>query len=150
VHAEKFSAYPIYLCWRVAGEGVIAHVNHYHPWIVRGHGLKGPVQLSLDPIDGLFLYRCISDQRAVAFAPNAMMSFDLGDNPLCLPTDNNRFNPKQVAQWVRPFLTPVHEQYFKKPLYYMMDEGAPSANWKKTALQAETVVEEIIQDAKPT
>jgi hypothetical protein len=43
----------------------------------------------------------------------------------------------------------VHEQYFTNPLYYMVDEGAPSPNWKKTAHQAQGVVEEIIQDAKP-
>jgi hypothetical protein len=78
-----------------------------------------------------------------------MLSFDLGNNPLCLPADNGRFNPKQVAQWVQPYLTPVHEQYFKNSLYYMMDEGAPSANWNKTAHRAATVVQEIIQDAKP-
>jgi hypothetical protein len=149
VHAEQFSAYPIYLCWRVEDEGVIAHVNHYHPWVVCGHGLKGAVQLSLDPIDGNFLNRSLSNQQAVAFAPNAMLSFDLGNNPLCLPADNGRFNPKQVAQWVQPYLTPVHEQYFKNSLYYMMDEGAPSANWNKTAHRAATVVQEIIQDAKP-
>ena len=148
VHAEQFSAYPIYLCWQVKGEGIIAHVNHYHPWVVRGDGLAGPVQLSLDPIDGNFLNRCLANQQAIAFAPQAMLSFDLGTNPLCLPADNNRFSVRKVAQWVRPFLSPVHEHYFQNSLFYRSGSPEPSQDWRRTADQARTVVKEIIAHAK--
>lgn len=148
VHAEQFSKYPIYLCWRVEGVGVIAHVNHYHPWVVRGRGLTGEVQLSLDPLDGNFLNRHLADKNAIAFAPLAMLCFDLGTNPLCLPTDSNRFNPQKVAQWVRPFLSPVHEQYFRNTLCYPINEISNSIKWHKTESEADQLVKEIIVDAK--
>ncbi len=149
VHAEQFSNYPIYLCWRVDKAGIVAHVNHYHPWVVRGRGLRPNIQLSLDPIDGAFLYRSLADPDAIAYAPQAMMSFDLGNNPLCLPTDNNQFNPQKVAHWVRPYLSPVHEQYFRNSLVYAYNGQADSQRWEQMVSEAEQLVKEIIADAKP-
>ena len=127
---------------------MIAHVNHYHPWVIQGRALKGPVQLSLDPIDGHFLNRCLADPDRIAFAPNAMMALDLGDNPLCLPTRNNHFHPLKVAQWLRPFLTRIHEKYFCHTLSYKLHEGMDSPEWIDAQHRATSTVKEIVTIAK--
>jgi hypothetical protein len=144
VNSPHFSSFPIYLCWKVAHQGIIAHVNHYHPWVVKGGYLDGPVQLSLDPIDGYFINRKLRDRKSIVFAPRAMMSFDLGFNPLCTPSAQNCFDPRKVAAWLKPYLTPVHENYFLNTLSYRLDEDTPSSFWHLTVEQASQVAREIV------
>jgi hypothetical protein len=147
VDSAQYSNFPIYLCWRVPGEGLIAHVNHYHPWVVKGGCLDGPVELGIDPIDGYFLDRKLIGKETIALAPPGMLSFDLGDNPLCQPISRNRFNPHQIAQWVSPYLTPVHARYFLNPNYYLGHEGDGSREFKQKAAEALQTVKEIVADA---
>ncbi len=148
VDSDQYSNFPIYLCWRVPGEGIIAHVNHFHPWVVKGDCLNSPMELTVDPIDGYFLSRKLDHKESIVFAPTGMITFDLGDNPLLLPVTRNPFSPSKVGQWLSPYLTPLHERYFLRPNYYRSIPGNPSSEFRQTAAQALATVKEIIEYAR--
>jgi len=148
VDAKSFSAFPIYVCWRVGSEGLIAHVNHYCLWFIRGRDLTGPIYPTLDPIDGFFLDRRVPDKGKIGLAPEQVIGFDLGTNPLVAPLDGTGFHPAKVACWLKPFLTDVHRKYFEKPMKYSATGNYDSPEWDEVGRAAGAAVQEIISQAK--
>ena len=148
VNADSFSKFPIYLCWKIDGEGIIAHVNHYTPFLIKGNCLKGPIYPSLDPVDGFFLDRYMIDKSALGLASEKVIVFDLGNNPLVCPTDGSPFNPEQVAAWLKPWLTDVHQKYFEQCMKYPVSGSGSLDVCGGTISMARSVVGQIITRAK--
>lgn len=143
-----FTSFPVYVCWRIADQGIIAHVNHYCVWLIRGAALKTPVQPSLDPIDGFFLDRCFSEKKDVGLASEKIIGFDLGDNPLIGKADGTDFDVAKVAEWLKSSLTDVHQKYFEKCMKYSVSGSCDSPEWNKTIAMARSAINRIIMLAK--
>ncbi len=148
VDADYYSTFPIYLCWKIAGEGVVVHANHYTPWLIKNNCLKGKIYPSLDPIDGFFLDRNMVDKNDLGIAPERVVVFDLSKNPLISPLDGSPFNTEKVAAWLRPWLTDVHQKYFERSMKYPIVSDHNFVEWGKNIRKARSVVDRIIIQAK--
>ncbi len=145
-----FTSFPVNVCWRVADQGIIAHVNHYCVWVIRGSAFKEPVHPSLDPIDGFFLDRIFTDKKDIGLASEKIIAFDLGDNPLVSKTDGTDFDMAKVAAWLKRSLTDVHQKYFEKCMKYSVTGSYDSPEWDKTIAMARSAINRIIMLAKHT
>jgi hypothetical protein len=143
-----FTSFPVYVCWKIADQGIIAHVNHYCVWLLRGAALKTPIHPSLDPIDGYFLDRCFSDKSEIGLASEKIIGFDLGDNPLIGKADGTDFDVAKVAEWLKSSLTDVHQKYFEKCMKYSVTGTYDSPEWDKTSAMARSAINRIIMLAK--
>ncbi|MDD2898956.1 MAG: hypothetical protein PHI31_09615 [Desulfuromonadaceae bacterium] len=143
-----FTSFPVYVCWKIANQGLIAHVNHYCVWLMRGGALKVPVFPSLDPIDGFFLDKLFADKRNIGLASEKIIGFDLGDNPLIGKADGTDFDVAKVATWLKSSLTDVHQKYFEKCMKYSVTGSYDSPEWDKTIAMARSAINRIIMLAK--
>jgi tetratricopeptide (TPR) repeat protein len=145
-NARNFTRFPLFLCWRVDGEGLLVHANHYMPCIIRGRYLKGPVELSIDPLDGRFLERNLSDLSKIHVVTNSdLCLFDAADNPLVevLADDKNPFRVENVALWLWCYWDGLRRRYFEAEIRHEI--AAPSPRWGNVEEEARKVVDQIIQ-----
>jgi hypothetical protein len=143
-----FTSFPVYVCWKVADQGLIAHVNHFCLWLLSGSEIKTPVYPSLDPIDGFFLDRIFKDAQLVGLASEKIIGFDLGDNPLIGKADGTDFDVAKVAEWLKSSLTDLHQKYFEKCMKYSVTGSYDSPEWDKTIAMARSAINRIIMLAK--
>jgi hypothetical protein len=143
-----FTSFPINVCWRVADQGIIAHVNHYCVWVIRGGAFTEPVYPSLDPIDGFFLDRIFADKQDIGLASEKIIAFDLGENPLVGKADGTDFDVAKVAEWLKSSLTDLHQKYFEKCMKYSVTGSYDSPEWDKTIAMARSAINRIIMLAK--
>ena len=146
VDSERFTRFPLFLCWRVADEGVLVFANHYMPYIVRARFLKGPLSPSIDPVDGRFLFREMPDLSKMHLVRDAEIAvFDAGDNPLVEepPADRNILDTREVGLWLWCYWDALRERYFRAGL--RIAKRAPSAAaWEEAEIEARGVVEQIM------
>jgi len=152
VDSRQFSLFPIYLCWRADDQGFLAHVNHYVPWLIRGEYLSGPLSPNLDPIDGFFVERNLLNKEKILLVDSPdICAFDVGLNPLVkepLSDRERRLDVMEVADWIRPWLTPMHERYFRNGIKYRF--GDNTDEWEQMEELARNTVDHIISISKAT
>lgn len=119
VDSETFTQFPLFLCWRIEGEGLLVHANHLMPYAIRARFLKGPLEPSIDPVDGRFLLRNFPDISKIYIVKDTEMAvFDAADNPLV----ETRFNAKQklsvedIGLWLWCYWDELRERYFRTPI----------------------------------
>jgi hypothetical protein len=143
-----FTSFPIYICWKIAEQGIVAHMNHYTVWFIRGSSFNTKIYPSLDPIDGFFLDNLFPDTQSIGLASEKIIGFDLGDNPLIGKVDGTPFDAAKVAAWLKTNLTDVHQKYFEKCMKYSVTGSYDSPEWDKTIAMARSAINRIIMLAK--
>lgn len=148
VSADDFARFPLFLCWRVEGEGVLVHGNHYHPVMISGRHLKEIKAPSIDPIDGRFFVRYLLDLDKIYLSSQSEIClFDAAEVPLVAPPSLMKTNPfdiREVGWWLWQFDDGLREKYFRNPVRYRKNGAATSSRWDETEKQAAVVIEEIL------
>lgn len=144
VDSPTFADFPILLCWRVPGEGVLVHANHYHPYCVAAGRLVRRLEPTIDPIDGRFLARHLPDARRHLVQDASIVVSDWGDVPVLEQSMNGerRFSARDVGLWLCGFWDGVRAPLFRSPL--RLRRGAGSQRWNEVENTAAAAIEEIV------
>ncbi len=150
VKSRDFARFPLFLCWKVEDEGVLAYANHYHPHTYRARYLKPIPGPSIDPVDGRFLLRHLDDIATLHPVNNRdICLFDVDTNPLIVPPKpflSNPFSEKEVAFWLSCTLDPLREMYFMCPIEIPVKTPTKHL-WRMQELAAQETIKRILAEA---
>ena len=144
VDSPTFADFPLMLCWRVPGEGVLVHANHYHPYCVAAGRLVHRLEPTIDPIDGHFLARHLPAARLHLVQDASIVVSDWGDVPVLEQSvdGERRFSARDVGLWLWGFWDGVRAPLFRSPL--RLRHGTGSQRWNEVEAAAAATIEEIV------
>jgi type IV secretory pathway TrbD component len=146
VDSANFARFPLFLCWRVDGEGVLVHANHLHPVMINGKYLREIKYPSIDPIDGRFLVRYLADTERIEVCTNSDIAlFDAAECALVVEDAGavNAFDPAEVGLWLWQFNDGLREKYFGTPVRYAFEAVSPDRWAEVEATAASTIAEAV-------
>ncbi|WP_395624344.1 tetratricopeptide repeat protein [Sphingomonas daechungensis] len=146
--SDGFSDFPLFVCWRVPGGGVVAHVTHFHPICLRAAAFQNAFKFTIDPMDGRFLSRQRIDPSRIHLVTDMGVSIsDWNDDPTYGTRPTGRMVPEKVSLFLWMYWDDLREFYFRTPVRI----GAPAASmesWAAVEAGAKRTVETILAEAK--
>lgn len=144
VDSPTFADFPLLLCWRVPGEGVLVHANHYHPYCVAAGRLMHKLEPTIDPIDGRFLARHLPAARLHLVQDASIVVSDWGDAPVLEQSVNGerRFSTRDVGLWLGGFWDGFRAPLLRSPL--RLRHGTGSQRWNEVEAAAAATIEKIV------
>ena len=149
VSSRRFSDFPLFLCWRIEGKGVLARVNHYMPYCIRASALKHPLRVSIDPVDGRFIDRHMRDPGRIRIIDDTRISaFGAEDDPLVglKGERSNEMSPAAVAKWLSEYWDRLRGPYFHSNLKIGTETDDPA--WRDAERQADEVVTAVLSNVE--
>jgi hypothetical protein len=144
VDSDNFAPFPLFLCWRVKGQGILVRGNHLMPYCIKASTLRGPLELSIDPVDGRFLHRHLNELSRIEVVDDLSISvFDAGDSPLIEAPlqQDNKLSERDVGLWLWEYWDRLRVIYFNKNIYVAPEKPV---DWSETELAAEGLVSAIL------
>lgn len=146
VDSARFTHFPLILCWRVGDGGVLVHSNHYHPVCIRARGLDGPVDLTIDPVDGRFMHRNLPARHRIhVVGDTSVVLSDWGDNPLVVAPSTRGPSKQEISLWLWMYWDSLRETYFRAPL--RIGERVDAEAWAQAERHAAAFVDEVVAES---
>lgn len=121
IDSEKFAEFPLLIAWR-SGDGIVVRANHMMPGAIRCGALNGPVDMSIDPLDGRFLMTALDDIDSIRMVSGPEMTLiDVSDDPLIENKFPGPFDVERVARWLLCYDDPLRRKYFRHAVRYGCD-----------------------------
>jgi tetratricopeptide (TPR) repeat protein len=145
VDSKNFTRFPLFLCWRVGKEGMLVHANHYHPYAIRGSYLREIKTPCIDPIDGMFILRYLTDINKMHLVSNSDITVvDAGENPLVVAPHligPNTFAVEDVGLWLWMYYDRLRSNYFMNCIRFEFGNVT-----SKQLLQSEKTAKKTVAD----
>ncbi len=146
--AESFTAFPLFVCWRIAEGGVVAHVTHFHPICLRATAFIEPIEFTIDPVDGRFLGRHHVHPSRIHLVTDMSVSIsDWNDDPTYGEGPVGPMVTDRVSLFLWMYWDELREYYFRAPVRIGASDARPES-WSAVERRAKPVVDAILIEAK--